>query len=424
MLFIYRFLTFFLFPLFALLIFLRKIIKKEDSNRFKEKIFSSFFSSNRNYNKKLYWFHAASIGEVLSIMPLIDALNEKNTNLDFLITTVTLSSSNLINEKLLEYKNITHRFFPLDSNHLVKKFLDQWMPDIVCFVDSEIWPNFLIEIKKRNIPLALVNARITKKTYMRWKKFSSFSKLIFSKFDLCLASSLDSKNNLENLKAKNIKNFGNLKFCVNNVYKNLDHTNKKVLDNYKVWCAANTHEGEEIICLKTHIEVKKEFTNLLTIIIPRHINRVKNIKKICENLKLKSQILKDGSQIDSNIDVLIINSFGVLQKYYDYCDNVFIGKSMIKKLELVGGQNPIEAAKSSCRIYHGPFIYNFLEIYNLLESYNITEQVENANELKKSLIKNLKNKKIIDKIQIEQLNTYGNKILKNTVNELNYIIKK
>ena len=163
MLFIYRFLTFFLFPLFALLIFLRKIIKKEDSNRFKEKIFSSFFSSNRNYNKKLYWFHAASIGEVLSIMPLIDELNEKNTNLDFLITTVTLSSSNLINEKLLEYKNITHRFFPLDSNHLVKKFLDQWMPDIVCFVDSEIWPNFLIEIKKRNIPLALVNARITKR---------------------------------------------------------------------------------------------------------------------------------------------------------------------------------------------------------------------------------------------------------------------
>jgi 3-deoxy-D-manno-octulosonic-acid transferase len=191
-----------------------------------------------------------------------------------------------------------------------------------------------------------------------------------------------------------------------------------------VWCAANTPEGEEIICLKTHIEVKKEFTNLLTIIIPRHINRVKNIKKICENLKLKSQILKDGSQIYKYFDVLIINSFGVLQKYYDYCDNVFIGKSMIKKLELVGGQNPIEAAKSSCRIYHGPFIYNFLEIYNLLESYNITEQVENANELKKSLIKNLKNKKIIDKIKIEQLNTYGNKILKNTVNELNYIIKK
>ena len=169
------------------------------------------------------------------------------------------------------------------------------------------------------------------------------------------------------------------------------------------------------------MEIKKEFTNLLTIIIPRHINRVKDIKKICEKLKLKSQILEDGEQIDKNIEILIINSFGVLQKYYAYCENVFIGKSMIEDLKLVGGQSPIEAAKSGCRIYHGPFVYNFVEIYNLLKSYNITEQVNNIDELKNKLIKNLRNEKKIDKIQIEKLNTYGNEILKKTVNELNNI---
>ena len=260
MLFIYRFLTFFLFPFFALLIFLRKIIKKEDKNRFKEKIFSSSFSANKNYNNKLYWFHAASIGEAMSIIPLIQELDKKNITINFLITTVTLSSSTLINKKFLENKNVTHRFFPLDSNHLVKNFLDQWKPDLICFVDSEIWPNFLVEIKKRNIPLALLNGRITEKTYKKWKIFNSFSKLIFGKFDICFASSLNSKNNLENLKAKNVKSFGNLKFCVNNDYKSLEQINKKILDDYKVWCAANTHKGEELICLKTHMEIKKKST--------------------------------------------------------------------------------------------------------------------------------------------------------------------
>ena len=164
MLSIYRFLTFFLYPIFILIIFLRVFLKKENKLRYKEKIFSSSFNPKKSRNKKLIWFHASSIGELLSIMPLIDNLNINNSkNLEFLVTTVTLSSAELLEKKLLNYNNVTHRFFPLDTKFLVNSFLDNWQPNLICFIDSEIWPNFLFKIKENKIPLILLNARITKK---------------------------------------------------------------------------------------------------------------------------------------------------------------------------------------------------------------------------------------------------------------------
>ena len=164
---IYRFLTFILYPLFIILIFLRSIYKKESRIRYKEKIFSSSFNSNRNIKKKLIWFHAASIGETLSIIPLVDEINNLNKNIEFLITTVTLSSANLLKKRLEGYNNVSHRFFPFDLESLSEKFLSLWRPNLICFVDSEIWPNFLFKIKEKKIPLVLLNGRITKKTYTR-----------------------------------------------------------------------------------------------------------------------------------------------------------------------------------------------------------------------------------------------------------------
>ena len=163
MLLIYRYLINIFFPLIIIIIFFRTWFNKEDKKRFKEKLFSSSFNITKNHNKKLIWFHAASIGELKSIIPLIKKLNEKN-KFEFLITTVTLSSARLITKELLNEKNTIHRFFPIDKPSLIKKFLDNWSPNLIVFVDSEIWPNFILNIKKRNIPLVLLNGRITKKT--------------------------------------------------------------------------------------------------------------------------------------------------------------------------------------------------------------------------------------------------------------------
>ena len=420
---LYRCLTIFLFPLALFLIFCRSIFNKEDKLRYKEKIFSSAFKSNRNSKKKLFWFHAASVGEFLSILPLIEEINNSSKNIDFLITTVTLSSSKLLEKKLNQYNNITHRFFPLDTEGLSRNFLNIWKPDLVFFVDSEIWPNFLFKIKEKKIPLVLINGRITKKTYNKWKIFPNFARKVFNNFDLCLVASEESKNNLEQLQVKNLTYIGNLKFSAKNRTENLNKPNKEILDRFKVWCAASTHEGEELIALKVHIEIKKKYNNILTIIIPRHINRVSYIKNLSNRFDLNSQILNDNDTINTDTEILIINSFGVLSKYFNYCKNIFIGKSFIKKLELVGGQNPIEAAKSGCKIFHGPYVYNFQEVYGFLKSYGISEQVNDVEELSKKIIENLENPKKINEQQIDLLNIYGEKILKQIIKELNKFIK-
>ncbi len=418
MIFIYRSITILLYPIFIILIYFRKFFNKEDHKRYKEKIFTSNFFSDRDDRKQLIWFHAASIGEVQSIFPLIEKLNNEKKNLEFLITTVTLSSGNIVNKKFIDYKNIKHRYFPFDVNFLIKNFLNKWKPNLVVFIDSEIWPNLIFEIKKRKTPMILINGRITKKTFNKWMLVSKFAKKIFNSFDLCLASSKESEKNLRTLSVKNLMYIGNIKFSSEIEKENLADKNLEILKKKTFWCAASTHEGEESICLKTHINLKKNYNDLITIIIPRHINRCIEISNLCKKYNLSSQVLNDKELIKDKREIIIINSFGALSKFYNYSRSVFIGKSMIKKLENVGGQNPIEAAKLRCKIYHGPYVYNFNEIYELLKSYEISEEINNEKELYEKLSKDLKNSKDNEDKTANIINDMGQKILDRTTKEI------
>ena len=412
-----------LYPVFIIIIFIRKLMGKEDTKRYKEKIFSSSLKKITIKKEKLIWIHAASIGEVLSIIPLIEKLNKEKDNLNFLITTVTKSSAELLENEYSHLKNLHHRYFPLDNYFLVKKFLKYWSPNLVIFVDSEIWPNFLFEIKKNNIPLVLVNARITDKTFKKWKIVPNFSKQIFNLFDLCLPSSETSKKNLLNLGVNKISFIGNLKFSTEFKNINLEKNKVETLDKYSVWCAASIHKGEENFFLETHIKLKSIKTNCLTIIIPRHVSNVNHIKKSCEKFKLKAQILNDDDNINDNIDILIVNSFGVLGKYFNYCESVFIGKSLLKKLQKVGGQNPIEAAKLGCKIYHGKYIYNFKEIYEFLKLKKISFEVNNTDMLKDMILADFDNKKKINSnLIINEINVYGEEILTKTIDKIQKFI--
>tara|TARA_X000001036_G_scaffold296052_1_gene275224 strand:+ start:5933 stop:7204 length:1272 start_codon:yes stop_codon:yes gene_type:complete len=423
MLLIYRYLINIFFPLIIMIIFFRTWFNKEDKKRFKEKLFSSSFNITKNHNKKLIWFHAASIGELKSIIPLIKKLNEKN-KFEFLITTVTLSSARLITKELLNEKNTIHRFFPIDKPSLINKFLDNWSPNLIVFVDSEIWPNFILNIKKRNIPLVLLNGRITKKTFLRWNLMPKVAEKIFQSFELCLPSSNESKKYLQKFKVKNIKFFGNLKLTSENKFNNLNDKNKEILSKNKFWCAVSTHKDEDVFCLKTHTKIKKIHKNIVTIIIPRHIDRAQSIKLSCKKLGLNSQILSDGELIEPNKEIIIINSYGVTSNYLALCKSVFVGKSMIKKLEPVGGQNPIEAAKLGCKIYHGSYVYNFQEIYDLLNKYKISEKIHNEDDLSNKLGIDLNNSNKIKDERIEAINNLGKKILNDTCDELNRIVDK
>ena len=420
---IYKFLTTALYPIFILVIYIRKFLNKEDPIRFKEKLLHSNDISLPDSSKTLIWFHGASIGEISSIIPLINHITDKDKSIFILITSVTLSSGKVVNEIFKDNKNILHQYFPLDVPYLTKKFLDRWNPSVIAFIDSEIWPNFIDEIKKRKKTLLLLNARITKKTYKRWKFVSSFAKKNFSSFDLSIASSIESLNNLKKLGSNQIKYYGNLKFI-----SKIDTTNHlssnavNFLNDYKVWCAASTHKGEDLFCINVHKKLKKHYDNILTIIIPRHIDRVKDIYSQCLAHNLKTQVINKNDQINSNVEVIIINSYGVLPKYYNYCQSIFMGKSLMRKFISVGGQNPIEAAKSGCNIYHGPYVYNFNEVYDFLEKSGIAKKINNSQELVDNLVKDLKNPKKLNNENLTKLNTFGENIFGNTIKELDKYI--
>ena len=295
MILLYRVLSTLIYPLLFIYIFIRKLKKKEDPIRFKEKILTSHFNVIKK-KTKLIWFHASSVGEFKSILPIIEELNINN-NYEFLISTTTYSSSTLAQQELKKFNNVYHRFFPFDVGFLINKFLLLWKPDVIFLVDSEIWPNLILKANKLKIPLILINARITSKSFKKWMLFPSTAKNIFNLFNLCLASNLETKNFLEKLNAKNIYLNGNIKFTNKLDKKNIKNLNYKILTKNRFWLAASTHEGEEVLCIKSHLKLKDKYKKIITIIAPRHIERSYNIKSLSETLNLNAQILNKNDVI-------------------------------------------------------------------------------------------------------------------------------
>jgi 3-deoxy-D-manno-octulosonic-acid transferase len=412
MLFIYRIFINTVFIILPIIIIVRLFKRKEDYRSIKEKI---GFNSKKRGMGSLIWFHGASVGEIKSIIPLILKLEKQNNIKKILITSNTLSSADVFNN--FKLKKTIHQFFPIDTNFITKKFIEYWSPSKVFFIDSEIWPNMILNIKKKKIPLILINGRITKKTFRRWNRFKNFSKEIFSNFDLCLTSDKVSKNYLTKLKAKNIIYIGNLKFTETknkkiNLSKNLDN----FLNLKNSWCASSTHHNEEIICGKIHLKIRKKLKNLLTIIIPRHIERSEKIKIELEKLGLKVFLHSNQKKIDFDTDIYLVNAYDKTKFFFNKCKNVFLGGSLINH----GGQNPLEAARYDCNILHGPNIKNFNEIYQFLKEKNASYQVKNINEFCKILSKLLSSKKPYKKIKTD-INILGENILNKTLKKINAV---
>ncbi len=409
MLFVYRILINFTLILSPAILIYRLFHKKEDPIRFKEKY--CFFSKKKRKGK-LIWFHGASVGEILSVIPILEKLEKDKKISQILVTSNTLSSSNIIQK--YKFKKLTHQFFPVDNNYLSKKFLDYWKPSSAFFIDSEIWPNTIINLKKRKIPITLLNARITKKTFNRWMFFSKFANHIFNHFNLCLSSNTETKKFLQKLGAKKIKFFGNLKFSqFENEKIFINKSFKRFIRSKKTWCASSTHNTEEVLCGLVHKELKKKYKNLLTIIIPRHIERVGKIKKDLSSLGLKTHFHEPKTKIEKDVDIYIVNCYGKTKSFYNDCRNIFLGGSIVKH----GGQNPLEATRFGCNIVHGPNISNFKEIYKFLGKRNISTQVKNQNQMVNTINK-LLNKKINSNFMKRKFNLVGQKILKLTYGEL------
>ena len=412
MYFVYNIFLYIVFLLSPIIFSIRVLNGKEDPIRFKEKL---CIYSKKN-NLKSIWFHAVSVGELMSIIPVLKIL-EKNKKIDqIIVTTSTISSAKIFEKQ--KFKNIVHRYFPLDTNFLNKRFIKYWKPQAAFFVDSEIWPNMFRNLKNNNIPVILLNGRITNKSFKRWSLFKNFSKSVFKNISLALPSNSETKNFLKKLGVRKIKLIGNLKYYGSSKVKYKDKKFlKNKFKNFKVWCAASTHEGEEIIISKLHKNIKRKEKKLLTIIIPRHINRV---EKIIAQINVdKLRVIKHTSKTDikKNTDIYIVDTYGEASKFYNLSNICFMGGSIINH----GGQNPLEPARLGNYIINGPNIRNFKEIYKFLSKNNMSVTTSKMSKIQKIIEKKLNKKNSnLNKTKIIKI---GEKILNGNMFYINKYIK-
>ena len=401
---VYYFATSLLHYLLRPYLYFRILKKKESPIRFREKLGITNAEREDGY---LIWFHCASIGELKSIFPIIDHYVKKNK---ILVTTSTLSSSERFYKKYSNNKNIIHQFAPIDSPQIVKRFFLKWKPNIIFFTDSELWPNQIFYAKNNNIPIILINGRISKKSFSRWKLFKITMREILKSFKLILCNSNKSSDYFHYFKTNNIETIGNLKFVIS---ENLATKNEDSINIQKriIFIALSTHDTEEEFCIKAHISLKLKYPNLLTLIIPRHINRISKIEEVIKKLKLNYLTQDSLSSITDNTDILIINTYGNTQRFLKLSKYIFIGGSLI----IHGGQNPIEVAYNNSFIFHGPYIYNFTEMYNFLSKENISFEVRTEKELIDLIEK---------KINTNQGNNIKDKIIKIGDEILSSTIKK
>mgnify|MGYP001350942892 CR=1 FL=1 len=351
------------------------------------------------------------------MVPLIQKLEKNKKIKNILITTNTLSSS-IVVEKL-NFKKVIHQFFPIDTNYHSKKFINYWKPSVAFFIDSEIWPNTIINLEKNKIPIIVLNGRITKKTFKRWNYLSNFSNFVFNKINLCLSSSKISLKYFKKLGVKNLKYLGNLKFSQSENEKIIKFNNlNKILKHKKIWCASSTHYNEELFCGLVHKQLKKKYKNILTIIIPRHIERTPSIISELSKLNLNICTHESKKKVHDNLDIYIIDSYGKTKSVYNFCKSIFLGGSLINH----GGQNPLEATRYGCNILHGPNVNNFKEIYDYLAKLKLSSKIYNHSELSKKL-ENLFSKKNNSKKIQDKLNKIGNKILNNTFKEIYRLVQ-
>ena len=416
---LYNFLIRIFYLPFCFMVIFRIFSGKEHKLKFREKILPQKINRPEGF---LFWFHVASMGELISILPLIDFFLKKNSKYNFLITTITLSSFHELNKVYKNNNRVFHQFLPYDSKLLINNFFNNWKPDIISFVDSEIWPNFFLKIKKENLPFILLNARITKKSFDRWSLIKNFTSQLFESISISISSNKETVDYLNYFNAKKIKYFGNIKFfsTIRNPKEFEDSQFSQI--SKKNWCAVSIHPGEEIFCGKVHKIIKKSHDDLVTIIIPRHIHKLKKISLNLKNMGLKVQIKNENDSIEKSADIILVNYYGSVLKYLNKIKQVFFGKSLLIKLKKVGGQNPIDAAKLGCQIFHGPYIYNFKEIYDYLDNQKISEEINTPEILAEKLIKNFNSDLKENDKNRDKIKDYSNRIFKNVIEEYNKFI--
>jgi len=323
----------------------------------------------------LIWLHGASVGEMLAVIPLIERLRAKNFAV--LMTSGTVTSAALAEQRLPA--GAVHQFVPLDAPQFVGRFLDHWRPDLALFVESDLWPNLILTCADREIPMILVNGRVSERSFKRWRFLPQAIAALLARFDLCLAQSSGDAQRYGQLGAPRITNIGNLKLDVPAPPADAPTLSKLtgIVLTRSVIAAASTHPGEEDEIIAAHRQLRAKHPTLLTIIAPRHPERGPGIAEAAKGAGLSVALRSHGDLPKPDIDVFIADTLGELGLIYRLAPIVFMGGSLASR----GGQNPIEAIRLGAAIIHGPHVWNFAEIYQSLDAAHGAQLVADQDAL-------------------------------------------
>lgn len=366
----YRLATMALAPAIPFFLRQRALRGKEDTSRMRERL--GYASINRPAGK-LLWIHGASVGESVSALPLIDAFLQSGHHV--LVTSGTVTSAKLMAERLPG--RAIHQYAPVDTPAAAKRFLSHWQPDVALFIESELWPNLLYRAGGMGVKLALVNGRMSERSFRGWRRAPRVANALLSLFDVCLAQDGDTAKRLTALGARNVQVTGSLKADAPPLP--ADETKlaalRAAIGNRPVLLAASTHPGEDETILPAQDKLRGEFPDLLTIIAPRHPDRGADIAMLCGSRPVLRR--SQGAVPARDTQVYVADTIGELGLLYRLAPFAFIGGSLIPH----GGQNPLEPARLGCAVLTGPHTENFTEPYGAILSAQGAGRVSSAPEI-------------------------------------------
>jgi len=325
----------------------------------------------------LAWFHAASVGEANAALPVIETIAAERPEVRMLLTTATVTSARLARARLP--RGVPHQYVPLDNQLFMQRFLRHWRPDLAVLVESEIWPNLILETKAQQIPLLLINGRISASSFKRWRRRPGLSRPLFSSFDLVLAQNDSLAECFAQLGVPRALDVGNLKADAPPPPADL-HGRRKLdaaLSGRAVWLAASTHPGEDETVTAAHLKMRAAWPDLLTIIVPRHPERGPLIAEQLKLANLNFALRSEGKLPDATTDIYVADTIGELGLFYALAPVAFIGGSLADR----GGQNPVEAIKLGAAVLTGPNWQNFRDSYSELLRAGGCKQISDASSL-------------------------------------------
>lgn len=372
---LYRFLTTVSLPVIRLYLRRRLAHGREDRVRFGERFGRA---SRSRVDGLLVWMHGASVGEALSMLPVIDWLRTHRADLNILVTTGTVTSARLLSKRLP--LGVVHQYVPVDRPAWVRRFFDYWRPDHILWFESELWPNMLLEGSRRGVPMTLVNGRMSLLSWNRWRRHPAVIRTLLRCFGLCLGQTEADAGRFRALGAANVDCSGNLKLAAKPLP--ADETAYRALQaaiaGRPVWVASSTHAGEEAMSARIHVALAARTPDLLTIIVPRHPRRGREITQ--QVSAFVQRVVRRGEARDlpgAGDNIYVADTVGELGLFYRCADVVFIGKSMTGH----GGQNPVEPAHFSKPVLFGPNMQNFAEIAGRMLATGAARQVHDEMQL-------------------------------------------